>query len=108
MSKRIYLSEIKRIVKVDNELNVKLLNGDSTYPISYGALATPTGCKMYELRYRQSPNGKLKVRDSEGGFGCKIGEYDKILGEYNLCRSVCFLPKSWKGKRFNRYVKVLS
>ena len=41
MSKRTYLPEIKRIIKVNDNISVKLLNGDSTYSVSCGALATP-------------------------------------------------------------------
>ncbi len=51
----------------------------------------------YRVIYMLSPRGKLRVRQDLTWCSPLIGQ-----------RPVCFLPRSWIGKRVNRYVVPLS
>jgi len=100
--KRVYLPEIKRIVEVDDSY-LTLIHGVEGHrkelPSVIMHLPYPENCSKYEVRYRQSENGKYTAIN---GYGIHI--YEGL----NYINLACFVPDSWDGKKFNRYVKILS
>ncbi len=105
MSKRVYLPELKRRITVLSDGGLKIckpVEGENDeLPDLLMCLPYPE-CRRYEVRYRQFPNGKYLAKKSVGSSLCIDDAETKRY--IQLC---CFLPESWIGKKFNRYVKVV-
>ncbi len=104
MSKRVYLPEIKRLITctTGNLRICKAVPGHNRdIPPALIHLPFPENCRRYEVRYRQSKKGKYQASYANNISGMTIRENGRYL---QLC---CFIPKSWHGKKFNRYVKVV-
>lgn len=100
-NKRKYLPEIKRIISIDSNGNLRSLD-DGLLERRIMRLPIPDYAIKYELRYRQNKNGRYLATFGFGGTNMKIYE----RGGY--VQLSCIIPDSWSGERFNRYVKVLS
>jgi hypothetical protein len=110
------LPELRRLVKVETDVNgdgvLKTIrkedNEDNELPTFIMRLPYPENCKKYEVRYRQSSNGKYVAE--MGIISSAIHTYTgKGLhgSEGGYIGLSCFLPSSWHGKRFNRTYRII-
>lgn len=103
MSKRVYLPEIKRLITRRGDFLAickAVDNHNSEIPCFIARFPFPENCRRYEVRYRQSKNGKYEVSNSP--YNCEAVYENGVFVQL-----ACFIPKSWHGKKFNRYVKVV-
>ena len=100
--KRVYFPELKRIVNVNGSY-LTLVHGVEGHSKDLHEflmhIPFPKNCNRYEVRYRQSENGKYTaVKNNTSMMFYKGKRYINLA---------CFIPESWEGKNFNRYVKAL-